>query len=63
MNTLKLLDQLLKSGSSQNAGGQQASSTGGSPLSGLSQMLSGKGGAALGGGALGLLLGSKKVAN
>lgn len=60
MNTLKLLDQLLKSGSSQSAGGQQASTTGGSALSGLSQMLSGKGGAALGGGALGLLLGSKK---
>ncbi|WP_102794329.1 tellurite resistance TerB family protein [Bowmanella denitrificans] len=60
MSTLKLLDQLLKSGSGQSVNELKGKlgNTGG--LGGLSQMLSGKGGAALGGGALGLLLGSKK---
>ena len=61
MNTKGLLDQLLKSGSgllgNNAAVGNSASA---SSSSGLSGMLSGKGGAALAGGALGLLLGSKK---
>ncbi|GAB3025413.1 tellurite resistance TerB family protein [Bowmanella dokdonensis] len=59
MNTLKLLDQLLKSGGG-SAGDIKRQLSGGTGMGGLSQMLSGKGGAALGGGALGLLLGSKK---
>lgn len=71
LNTKHLLEQLLQSGSSllkqQNPSSQQTStaSTGGhsgngaSLLQQVSGMLSGKGGAALAGGALGLLLGSK----
>ncbi|SNY41694.1 Uncharacterized membrane protein YebE, DUF533 family [Arsukibacterium tuosuense] len=62
MNTKGLLDQLLKSGSgllgNSTAGGNRTS--GSTAMGGLSGMLSGKGGAAMAGGALGLLLGSKK---
>lgn len=57
MNTKGLLDQLFKQGS-ELLGGKTTTSTGSS--SGLGGLLSGKAGAALGGGALGLLLGSKK---
>lgn len=72
MNTTNLLNQLLKAGTDllQNKGGnaqqsgnwQQPSNNqaDNSPLSGLTGLLSGKGGAALAGGALGLLLGSKQ---
>jgi uncharacterized membrane protein YebE (DUF533 family) len=76
MNTTNLLNQLLKAGTDllQNKSGTQQPGAGGwqpqssnaqsdnnsSPLGGLSGLLSGKGGAALAGGALGLLLGSKK---
>lgn len=52
MNTRSLLDQLFKSSASQQSSASSASD--------LAGMLSGKGGAALAGGALGLLLGSKK---
>jgi uncharacterized membrane protein YebE (DUF533 family) len=58
MNTKGLLDQLFKQGS-ELLGGKTATPSSGSS-SGLTGLLSGKGGAALGGGALGLLLGSKK---
>lgn len=70
MNTTNLLNQLLKAGTDmlQNKGGnpqqsgpsnnQQTANS--SPLDALTGFLSGKGGAALGGGALGLLLGSKQ---
>lgn len=74
MNTTNLLNQLLKAGGDllQNKGGntqqsgnwqqqsnnQQAADS--SPLGALTGFLSGKGGAALGGGAIGLLLGSKQ---
>lgn len=67
--SLKLFDQLLKSGlpdsltgQGQSIGGNSslAASPGDSLASSLSNMLSGRGGAALAGGALGLLLGSKK---
>ncbi|MBV4487485.1 tellurite resistance TerB family protein [Pseudomonas sp. SWRI153] len=72
MNTRGLLDQLLKSGQEmlQNkAGGAQNKSTGGglggllggSSGSGLGGLLSGAGGGALAAGAMGLLLGNKKV--
>lgn len=74
MNTTNLLNQLLKAGTDllQNKGGaqqgagswQQSPNTqqqgDSSPLGSLAGLLSGKGGAALAGGALGLLLGSKK---
>lgn len=72
MNTTNLLNQLLKAGNDllQNKGGAQPfgggqQSSGSAPsadslLGSLSGLLSGKAGAALGGGALGLLLGSKK---
>lgn len=74
MNTNNLLNQLLKAGTDmlQNKGGnaqqsgnwQQPSNnqqaTDNSPLGALTGFLSGKGGAALGGGAIGLLLGSKQ---
>lgn len=73
MNTTNLLNQLLKAGSDllQNKGStpqagnwQQSPSTqqpnDSSPLGSLAGLLSGKGGAALAGGALGLLLGSKQ---
>ncbi len=58
MNTKGFLDQLLKQGSDLLAGksAQSPSATNG----GVAGFLAGKGGAALGGGALGLLLGSKK---
>lgn len=74
MSTTNLLNQLLKAGTDllQNKGGnpqqsgnwqqpsnnQQAADS--SPLGALTGFLSGKGGAALGGGAIGLLLGSKQ---
>lgn len=72
MNTTNLLNQLLKagtdllqnksgtqqSGNAQQSSGHQQSAD--SLLGNLSGILSGKGGAALAGGALGLLLGSKK---
>ncbi|MEH6499249.1 MAG: tellurite resistance TerB family protein [Pseudoalteromonas distincta] len=68
MITRGLLDQLLKSGSDMLQGGsasqgrtdhrQPLGKAAGSPLSGL---LSGAGGGALGAGAIGLLLGSKKA--
>lgn len=57
MNTKGLLDQLFKQGSELLSGNSKTSTSGSSGLGGL---LSGRGGAALGGGALGLLLGSKK---
>lgn len=73
MNTTTLLNQLLKAGTDllQNKDGSQQSghwqqspntqqSTDNSPLGHLTGLLSGKGGTALAGGALGLLLGSKK---
>jgi uncharacterized membrane protein YebE (DUF533 family) len=73
MNTTNLLNQLLKAGTDllQNKGGstqvgnwQQAadnkSPADTSPLGSLAELLSGKGGAAIAGGALGLLLGSKQ---
>jgi uncharacterized membrane protein YebE (DUF533 family) len=74
MNTTNLLNQLLKAGTDmlQNKGGntqqsgnwQQPSNNqqtaDSSPLGALTGFLSGKGGAALGGGAIGLLLGSKQ---
>ncbi|HEX5793006.1 MAG TPA: tellurite resistance TerB family protein [Rheinheimera sp.] len=58
MNTKGLLDQLFKQGSELLSGNTRGQS--GDSSSGLGGLLSGKGGAALGGGALGLLLGSKK---
>ncbi|MBS4077330.1 MULTISPECIES: tellurite resistance TerB family protein [Pseudomonas] len=73
MNTRGLLDQLLKSGQDllQNkAGGSQNKSSGGglggllggaSGSGGLGGLLSGAGGGALAAGAMGLLLGNKKV--
>lgn len=73
MNTTNLLNQLLKAGTDllQNKGGtpqsgnwQQSNNTqqpaNNSPLGSLAGLLSGKGGAALAGGALGLLLGTKQ---
>jgi uncharacterized membrane protein YebE (DUF533 family) len=71
MNTTDLLNQLLKAGTDllQNQGGTPQSvnrqrpagmQQPASPLDSLAGLLSGKGGAALAGGALGLLLGSKK---
>ena len=61
MNTKGFLDQLLKSGSGLVSGhdGQHINSAQ-SSSGGLAGLLSGRGGAALGGGALGLLLGSKR---
>lgn len=61
MNTKGFLDQLLKSGSDMLGGtSNQSVNASRSSAGGLSGLLSGRGGAALGGGALGLLLGSKK---
>lgn len=72
MSTTNLLNQLLKAGTdllqnkggtAQNGGWQQAAkqpADNSSLLGNLSGLLSGKGGAALAGGALGLLLGSKQ---
>ena len=73
MNTTNLLNQLLKagtdllqnkSGAAQSGNWQQTNNTqapaSNSPLGSLAGLLSGKGGAALAGGALGLLLGSKQ---
>ena len=73
MNTTNLLNQLLKAGTDllQNKGGSAQAGSGQqsadnkasaetSPLGSLAGLLSGKGGAALAGGALGLLLGSKQ---
>jgi uncharacterized membrane protein YebE (DUF533 family) len=70
MNTTQLLNQLLKAGTdllqnkgSQTSGNWPSSSpqaADNSPLGKLSGLLSGKGGAAIAGGALGLLLGSKQ---
>jgi uncharacterized membrane protein YebE (DUF533 family) len=71
MNTTNLLNQLLKAGTDllQNKGtsgssgnwpqSPSAQQSNNSPLGNLAGLLSGKGGAALAGGALGLLLGSK----
>lgn len=60
MNTKNLLDQLLKSGSEllqdKSSGVRSESGSTG----GVTSLLAGKGGAALAGGVLGLLLGSKK---
>lgn len=61
MSTLKLLDQLLKSGTDLLNDKAQGSRSKGGDGGGLSGLLSGKAGAALGGGALGMLLGSKKT--
>lgn len=66
MNTSRLLDQLLKAGGSLmngQAGGanQNAGQNSNQGVAGLSGLLSGKTGAALGGGAIGLLLGNKKL--
>ena len=62
MDTRQLLDSLLNSGSQLhgNQSGQQAK-TEGSRNDSISRFLSGKGGAALAGGALGFLLGNKKA--
>tara|TARA_R110002126_G_scaffold160458_9_gene308110 strand:+ start:7355 stop:8056 length:702 start_codon:yes stop_codon:yes gene_type:complete len=61
MNTKGLLDQLLNSGAGLLGGSNaQVNNTKPSAAGGLAGLLSGRGGAALGGGALGLLLGSKK---
>ncbi|MBV2129860.1 tellurite resistance TerB family protein [Arsukibacterium indicum] len=61
MNTKSLLDQLLKSGSGLLGGTSSQQNQRRQPGSdGLAGLLSGRAGAALGGGALGLLLGSKK---
>jgi uncharacterized membrane protein YebE (DUF533 family) len=60
MNTKGLLDQLFKSGSSMLGNNSTTSNVAGASSGGLAGLLSGRGGAALGGGALGLLLGSKK---
>ncbi|WP_213994855.1 tellurite resistance TerB family protein [Arsukibacterium sp.] len=61
MNTKGFLDQLLNSGSGLLGGsGSQQNNVKQSAAGGLAGLLSGRGGAALGGGALGLLLGSKK---
>lgn len=62
MNTKGLLDQLLKQGSALLSGSNSALGAGpaASGSAGLAGLLSGKAGAALGGGAIGLLLGSKK---
>jgi uncharacterized membrane protein YebE (DUF533 family) len=73
MNTKSLLDQLLRSGSEMLQGkssghsgysqqpqySKQSNPSGGGLSDTLSSLISGKGGAALAGGALGLLLGSK----
>lgn len=67
MITRGLLDQLLKSGSdllqggSATQGGNPRPSAGKAPGSPLGGLLSGMGGGALGAGAIGLLLGSKKA--
>lgn len=73
MNTTNLLNQLLKAGTDllqskagsnqvgnwqQSADNKSPANT--SPLESLAGLLSGKGGAAIAGGALGLLLGSKQ---
>ena len=58
MNTKGLLDQLFKQGADLLSGKASTQSSGTS--AGVGGLLSGKTGAALGGGALGLLLGSKK---
>jgi uncharacterized membrane protein YebE (DUF533 family) len=63
MNTRGLLDQLLKSGQDllQNKTGNVQRTTASSDKSGLGSLLSGAGGGALAAGAMGLLLGNKKV--
>ena len=61
MNTKGLLDQLFEQGADLLAGNTSHASSGKNDNSGgVSGFLAGRGGAALGGGALGLLLGSKK---
>lgn len=59
MNVKNVLDQLLQSGATLTPGNAPGNGTGGA-RGGLADMLSGRGGAALAGGALGLLLGSKR---
>lgn len=63
MNTRGLLDQLLKSGQQllEKQAGKGGSNKPGTSAGGLGGLLSGVGGGALGAGALGLLLGSKKA--
>ena len=63
MNTRGLLDQLLKSGQDllQNKTGNGQRPTSSSGKGGLGSLLSGAGGGALAAGAMGLLLGNKKV--
>lgn len=63
MNTSRLLDQLLKAGGNLMNGqaGNAGQTDNSGAASGLSGLLSGKTGAALGGGAIGLLLGNKKL--
>lgn len=60
MNTKGLLDQLFKQGSALLSGSGQSANQASGGTSRAVDFLSGKGGAALAGGALGLLLGSKK---
>jgi uncharacterized membrane protein YebE (DUF533 family) len=55
-----LLNQLLEASTGQAPTGNPAGSPGGGPGGSVSDFISGRGGAALAGGALGLLLGSKK---
>lgn len=60
MDARQLIDNLFNSGS-EFLGNQSAAKTAGGQNNSISDFLSGKGGAALAGGALGLLLGNKKA--
>ena len=60
MNMSHLLNQLLGASADQAPTGNPAGSPGGGPGGSVSDFISGRGGAALAGGALGLLLGSKR---
>ena len=60
MDARQLIDNLFNSGS-ELLGNQSAAKTAGGQNNSISDFLSGKGGAALAGGALGLLLGNKKA--
>ena len=60
MNMSSLLNQLLGSSAGQEPAGSPAGNSGSAAGGSVSDFISGRGGAALAGGALGLLLGSKK---
>lgn len=60
MNMSSLLNQLLEASTGQAPTGNPAGSPGGGAGGSVSDFISGRGGAALAGGALGLLLGSRK---